>query len=194
MKSITNLPLSVFLSICIANLNVHAQTNKSTSNEKPAVEINSTSIGAQPGDKPITLDGSLLEKLLGELKQPRRMTYKDLEMSNEQEGFLEGGYTFVLRGDFNGDGFADIAFVGKYDNRDNAEKNCFIAVVTVKGKKVTREFFSKIYRDRVFLLRAIDYKPKLDAIGMSYNLNSDDCGYLYWNGETWRYDECKSVF
>jgi len=194
MKYINKLLLFILSIACIGYFSADANTNKNMSNEQVFIEIDSMPMDVKPGDKPITLDENLLKKLLPELRNPRLMSFKDLNTPDEQEGFLEGGYTFVLRGDFDWNGFADIAFVGKYDNPDHPNKNTFIAIVSIEGKKVLRKFFSVIRRDRILLIRVINYKPKIDAIGMSYNLASDDCGYLYWTGREWQYDECKTAF
>jgi len=194
MKYLRKLLPLVILGLCITNFNADAKPNKSSSNEQVVIEGVSIPEGVKPGDKPITLNKGLLKKLLPELINPRLMTFKDLGTPAEQEGFLEGGYTFVLRGDFDRDGFADIVFVGKYDNPENPERNSFIAVVTIKGEKIIRKYFSKIHRDRISLLRAVNYKTKIEAIGMSYNIASDDCGFLYWTGKDWQFDACQTVF
>jgi hypothetical protein len=171
------------------------RTGKATADEQTiAIELDFIPSGIKPGDKPITLNEDLLKKLLPELRSPRLMAFEDLGSADERAGFLEGGYSFVLRGDFDRNGFPDIVLVGKYDNPQESEKNSFIAVLGIRGKKVIREFVSKIKRDHISLIRVINYKPNIDAIGLSYNLASDDCGYLYWTGKKWQYDECRSVF
>ncbi|MCL4498783.1 MAG: FG-GAP repeat protein [Chloroflexi bacterium] len=157
MKINNNIIFLVFFFAFIGNLNAGVILNTRSSNEHIIVQMNSIPAGVKPGNKPFTLNESFLKKILPELKNPRRMALKDLGTLEEEENFLEGGYTFVLRGDFDGDGFADVAFVGKYDNQTNRENNCFIAVVTIKGKKIIRNFFSKINRDRISLLRVINY-------------------------------------
>lgn len=183
------------ISLCVSNLNAEAKPKEDVANNQVVVELGFLPSGVKPGNMPIDLNKSLLTKLLPELKNPRLMTLKDLdEKLDEPRLFMDNGYTFVLRDDFNRDGIADIAFVGKYDNPDQPYKNSFIATVSIKGKQVIREYFSKVFRDRISLLRAIEYKPKIDAIGMSFNLVSDDCAYLFWTGKKWQVDACRSDF
>lgn len=183
----------MLIGVCVYNMPSYAANTKKTLSTQISIDLDFIPPHIKPGDKPLTLNKSLLAKLLPEWKNPRLMSLQDLD-HDEQEVFLEGGYAFVLRGDFNRDKLADIVFVGKYDAPGNSTKNCFVTIVTIKGKKVIRSFLSKIQRDRISLLRVINYKPQIDAIGMSYNLVSDDCGYLYWTGKKWQFDQCPAAF
>lgn len=159
-----------------------------------AIEMKSIPAGIKPGDKPITLNTSLLGRLLPELRNPRLMSFKDIVDSYEQNAFIEGGYSFVLRGDFDRDGFADIAFVGKHENPNDNGENCFIAIFSIKGKKVVREYLAKLSSPRVFLLRIPAYKPGIDAMQLVYKFGTEECGYLYWIEKKYQYDLCKSVY
>jgi len=67
------------------------------------------------------------------------MNFEDLVTSDEKDLFIESGYSFVLRNDFMRAGLANITFVRKYEGSDKPETNCFIAVVSIKGKRVIRE-------------------------------------------------------
>jgi len=173
----------------------NAETNqKDVENNTIILEISVFPSMKKPGDMPINLNKDLLNKLLPELRNPRLMSLKDLDEKNDEPNlFLSRGYTFVLRGDFKSPGKAEIVFVGKYDNPEQPDNSSFIAIISVEGKRVTREYFTKIYRDRISLVRVINYKPKTDAIGMSFNIPSDDCGYLYWSANKWQFDLCQSV-
>ncbi len=180
--------LSVFLS-------TDSYTNEIIPTDKKIIiELDFIPDRVKPGDKPITLSEGFLRRLLPELKNPRLMKFEDLGDPYEQEGFIEEGCTFVIRGDFNRDGVADLAFVGKYENAEYPGKNIFITIISIKEKRVIRDFLFPISKERVSLINVIEYKPKIDAIGMFYTLASDDCGYLYWTGKKWQYDACQSVF
>lgn len=186
--------ISFILGVCIWHLNADAKANERSQGNKIIIELDFIPQGVKPGDKPITLNENIVRRLLPELKKPRLMSYKDITELEEQEGFIEGGYAFVLRGDFDRNGSADIAFVGKYDNFEQPEKNCFLAIVSIKGKKVTREYFSRLETKKAYLLRVPEYKPKIEAIGIIYNLYSEECGYLYWAGKRYDFKPCRSVY
>ncbi len=162
--------------------------------KKIIIEENHIPSVTKPGDKPITLNEQLLSKLVPELKNPRLMHYDDLSDPRDRESFIEGGYTFVLTGDFIRNGFADIAFVGKYDNPESSTENCFFAVVSIQGKKIIREYFSKLKTKEVSLIRVSNYKSKTDAIGLVYKFETEECGYFFWLKMKLYYEPCKSVF
>ena len=163
---------------------------KNVSKGKVVLELNYLPDKILPGDKPISLSDDLIAKILPELKNPRLMNLADIKDPEEQYRFFEDGYTFVLRGDFNRDGFADIVFVGKYNQY---LENSFIAIISIKGNKVIRDYFTIIYRGHIGLVNLPSYKPKqkINAIGMSYNLSASDCGFLHWDGKYWLYDDCE---
>jgi hypothetical protein len=63
----------------------------------------------EPGDRPIPLNNIYLKKLFPELKNPRLMQYEDIDPTDKND-FITEWYVIVLKGDFNHDGLADIAF------------------------------------------------------------------------------------
>jgi len=177
------------------NLSIAETKPKDVQSNMITFELSYVPSVGKPGDMPIDLNKDFLNKLLPELRNPRLMVLKDLdEKSHEPDLFLSRGYTFVLRGDFKNVGTAEIVFVGKYDNPEQPDRTSFIAIISLEGKKVTREYFLPIYRDRISLQRVMNYKPKIDAIGMSFNILSDDCGYLYWFANNWQFELCQAVF
>jgi len=177
------------------NLSIAETKPKDVQSNMITFELSYVPSVGKPGDMPIDLNKDFLNKLLPELRNPRLMVLKDLdEKSHEPDLFLSRGYTFVLRGDFKNVGTAEIVFVGKYDNPEQPDRTSFIAIISLEGKKVTREYFLPIYRDRISLQRVMNYKPKIDAIGMSFNILSDDCGYLYWFANNWQVELCQAVF
>lgn len=157
-------------------------------------ELDSVSNGFKSADKPIILSQDLIYNLFPELKNPRLMTLKDLSNLEEKESFINGGYSFVLRGDFNSDGFADLAFVGKYDDIEHPERNCFVAIISIKQKKIIRDFFLKRNVERMGLRKEIEYKPKIDAILMAYEFfGSEACEVLYWSDTKYQYESCIDI-
>ncbi len=195
MKNKIKLVIVLIICLCFSNFIADAASKDAPESPNVSVYLDYIPYRVKPGDMPIDFNKSLLNKLVPELKNPRLMTLKDLdEAFDEPHVFLSRGYSFVLRDDFNSDGIADIVFVGKYDNLEKPDKNCFIAVVSIKDKSVIREYFSRIYSNRISLLRVIAYKPKMDAIGMTFNLVSDDCAYLFWTGKKWQVETCRSDF
>ncbi|MCE5194611.1 MAG: hypothetical protein LLF28_04025 [Nitrospiraceae bacterium] len=158
--------------------------------KKVFIEMDSIPSIVIPGDKPITLTKEFLTKLLPELKNPRLMSLEDFADPEDKEAFLESGCTFVLRGDFNNDGIADLAFVGKYDNLSNPKYSSFFVIVSIKQKKVVREYFTPLMTSQVALLNVLKYKRKIDAIELIYHFESEECGYLFWSNKKYVYQSC----
>lgn len=195
--SYTKIFLFFFITIflCIGNFSdSYAISKKEIRKDKIiSKELDYIPEGIKPGDKPITLNESLLREFFPELKNPRLMSFDDLNDSNEKDSFIEGGYTFVLRGDFNNDNLADIAFVGKYNNYEKPDQNAFIGILSIKGKKVTREFFSRLGYGKASLMKISKYKGIPNAIGIIYTINSDYCEYLFWHKNSYRFEPCRST-
>lgn len=160
------------------------------------LELNFDTSEIKPGDQPLALTQDLLARLLPELKNPRLMSLRDLDRTlQEPELFIERGYSFVLTGDFNNDGNADVALVGKYDNSVDPQKTTFITIVTIKGKKLIREYFQRTgTAKKIFLVKELNYKPRIDAIKLIFTLDSDECGTVYWTSGKYEYEPCQSVW
>ena len=194
MKSRLPLVMLVMSTICGASLFACATSDMADQANRVVIEMPNLRQEVKPGDKPITLTSDLIGKLLPELTNPRLMDIADLkEEFDEQRSFLEEGCTFVLRGDFNSDGFADIVFVGKHDNPERPVFDTFISIISIKEQKVIRIYMSRINRDRIALLAVPEYKPGTDAIFMTYNFASDDCALLYWHNKEWQLDLCSHL-
>lgn len=144
-----------------------------------------------PGEKPIGLSDDFLQKLISELKNPRLMSYEDLDEINKVS-FISRGLTFVLGGDFNRDGIADVAFVGKYDS--GSSEDTFLAIVSIKGKKVTRKFIKKQNSRQLLLDKVPKYKENVDAIYVTYNDPSEECFFLFWQDNKYVGEGCQAVF
>lgn len=181
--------LSSVVLICFMSLRSDAVDIVRRQNTKTSIELSNIFPGTRPGDKPITLSEKLLGILFPGLKNPRRMSIDDLIDIDQKEDFYEEGYTFVLRGDFNRDGIADIAFVGKYDG-NNKNADAFMSILSIKGKRVIVEHWRKLPYHRAAILVDPNYKKNIDGINIMYTFGSEECETLYWDGKQWKYDSC----
>jgi hypothetical protein len=144
----------------------------------------------RPGAKSFEIS-EILSDLFPELKNPRRMQLRDLGKIEEQEEFLEGGYTFVLRGDFNGDNKGDIAFVGKHkvENREDV----FFAILSINKNTVSRAFFQdRLCEKGASLMIDLGLKPGVKTIVVHCTIASDYCGYVCWDGQKYVAENCHS--
>lgn len=141
------------------------------------------------GDLPIGLSDKLLQKLFPELKNPRQIIPKDLKDQNDLFYLFTEGLVFVLKGDFNNDGIADVVFSGKYLANDNQEKS-FVAVISFPpGQFVEREFLQVFSGGALTLNRCYHYKPGIDGIYIFGSLGSEDIYILYWNGSHYKLEQ-----
>jgi hypothetical protein len=173
--------LMFFVAVCFTPDNVYSQLEQSTNNNKVSIKIGYKR-NYKPGEKPISLYKKTLSSLLPELKNPSLLTYEDLGDELEKSCFIEGGFTFVLRGDFNKDGYADLAFIVKDQGEKAYDKKIFLVIVSIKGQTVTRELFEPLSYVRASLLLVPNYKKGTDGIIISYTINSGENEILYWNG------------
>ena len=159
-----------------------------------SIELRHINPPVKPGTTPNTLSGELLSKIVPELKRPRPMTVTDIGDIDKQNSFKELRYSFVLSDDFNKDGFADVAFVGKYENDNTPDENTFFIIVSFRGKKLVRDYFTTLKARRVFLLKDLNFRHGFNGIILIYTPASDFCGTLYWSGSKYDYEPCQSVF
>jgi len=142
----------------------------------------------KPGSKTFLIS-EVLPELFPDLRNPRRMGLSDLGESEEQEEFLEGGYAFVLRGDFNRDGKADIAFVGKHQVGDR--EDVFFAILSINGHSVTREFYRDQFCDKqASLMLDSGLMPGTNSIVVHCTISGDYCAYVAWNGQEYTVETC----
>jgi hypothetical protein len=144
------------------------------------------------GVKPITLTSDMVKRIVPELREARLMTYEDLRYPEDQRAFVEEGYTFVLAGDFNKDGYADLAFVGKYDHNEQNDPGVFLAILSFRGKTVVRDYLSTFARDRAFLSFISGFMDNRGGISIGFAMQSDDCGFFYWTGKRYAFESCLS--
>lgn len=186
--------ISCFILLIVFNSNTY--DSEIEQQKKIILELNFDTSEIKPGDQPILLTQNLLARLLPELKNPRLMSLQDLDSTiQEPELFIERGYAFVLTGDFNNDGNADVSLVGRYDNSVDPQKTTFITIVTIKGKKLIREYFQRTgTAKKIFLVKELNYKPKIDAIKLIFTLVSDECGTIYWTSKEYKFEPCQSFW
>jgi len=134
-----------------------------------------------PGDKSFSLGKKLLSRLLPEIENPRLMSLSDLS-SFEIPMFVEEGDVFVLRGDFNNDGIADVAFVGKGDNIGD---DSFFVIVSIKNGKIRREYFDVIDAEKITLNQQSYYKGR-KSIMLIFTYGSEDTSFIYWDGKQYK--------
>jgi hypothetical protein len=161
-------------------------------NRKISIKLNYIPKVVKPGEKPISLLRPFLSQILPELKEPELLSFDDLGDKDERDNFIEAGCTFVVRGDFKKDGNADIAFVVKDKGSILSEKKIYLVVISIKEQTVTRDFFCMLNNKRASLLLMANYKKGPDVIMVYYNLESDWCHLLYWNGQKYTLQSCES--
>ncbi|NWG01542.1 MAG: hypothetical protein HXY44_01640 [Syntrophaceae bacterium] len=138
------------------------------------------------------IDNNFLKRYVTQLKSPRLMTVGDVKLEYERAWFMdpESGCSFVVKGDFNKDGYIDYAVIGKYDG-PYPDKSIFIAIFSTKSGKVTTEFLYKhgVAHDRGFLclergdvvnIRNVD--KRFDVIIVSFAYGTDYVSAIAWDG------------
>lgn len=156
------------------------------------VTITFTSLSLSEGRVSFEVDNNFLRKYISQLKNPRLMTIEDVKLEYEKAWIEdpESGCSFVVKGDFNKDGYIDYGVIGKYDG-PYPDKSIFIAIFSTKGGKVTTEFLYKhgVAHDRGFLclewgdvvnIRNVD--KKFDVIIASFAYGTDYVFAIAWDG------------
>lgn len=119
------------------------------------------------------------------------MTVGDVKDEDEREAFVELGYSFVVKGDFNKDGYVDYAIVGKYDD-PYADRSLFVAVVSLKEGNPILEFLHKIRipHDRAFLkieagsrFHCEGVDKSFDVVFVAMSLWTEDAWVIAWDGK-----------
>ncbi len=140
----------------------------------------------KPGSQPFLIS-EVIQSLFPELTNPRRMSVTDLSDQEDLEEFQEGGYTFVLRGDFDKNGKADIAFVGKSQTNNNA----FFAILEIDTNKVVRRFFQDDFcPNKAVLMIDPSLIPRTDVIVVHCSMSGDYCANVYWDGQQYVIRNC----
>ena len=133
------------------------------------------------------IDNSFLRKYLPEIKNPRMMTRNDLRNTDNIEDLRIGRWSFIIHGDFNKDGYPDVAVVGKCDY-EYPGKFIFIAIFTNIEGIISNQFLDWAPEDRALLqlekgtmiVEGID--EKYDVIMLAVNLGSEYEYVIVWDG------------
>jgi hypothetical protein len=134
------------------------------------------------------IDNSFLRKYLPEIKNPRIMTRKDLRKTDNFERLRIDRWSFIIHGDFNKDGYPDVAVVGRCDY-EYPGKSIFIAIFTNIEGTISNEFLSLgPGEDRAFLrlekgtmiVEGID--EKYNVIFAVLEFGSDYGFVIVWDG------------
>lgn len=152
----------------------------------------SFSIMPEDGSLP-KIDNNFLRKHITQIKNPKLMTIEDFTLEYERNWLLEpdSSCSFVVKGDFNKDGYSDYAVVGKYDG-PYRDKSIFIAILTAKENKIFTEFLYKhnVAHDRAFLCakpgRQVEIKnidKRFDVIIAGFSYGTDYLFAIVWNGK-----------
>ncbi len=180
------------ISICVIFLlqfiAIGISLHETIASEKTVIIKMNLPAKVRPGEKPFTLTKKFLTNIVPELKNPRLILIRDLKPT-DRDRFTEEGHAFVLRGDFNNDGVADLAFIGKYGNQ-NDTNNSFFVIVSIREGKVTREYFTRLSVDKVSLVKEY-YKDKA-AIKLIYSYDTEESDFVYWNGLEYIFEESHS--
>jgi hypothetical protein len=145
------------------------------------------------------IDDEFVKKHLKMLKNPRILIAEDIMDEDERKEFAELGYSFVVRGDLNKDGYIDYAVVGKYDTSINSP--LFVAIVSLKDNAITTEFLHKIPHDRAFLrvepgsrLRCANTDEMFDVVFVAMRLWTEDAWGIAWDGKKYfKTNDCARV-
>ncbi len=124
------------------------------------------------------------------LKNPRILTAEDVKYEDERKAFAELGYSFVVKGDLNRDGYVDYAIVGKYDG-PYPDRSLFVAIVSFREGKPRLEFLRKILpHDRAFLkiepgsrLYCKGVDKTFDVVFVAMSLWTDDAWGIAWDSK-----------
>lgn len=134
------------------------------------------------------IDDEFVKKHFKTLKNPRILVAEDIMDEDERKEFGELGYSFVVKGDLNKDGYADYAVVGKCDTSINSP--LFVAIVSLKDNAITTKFLKKISHDRAFLrvepgsrLRCEGTDEMFDVVLVAMKLWTDYGWVIAWDGK-----------
>jgi len=154
--------------------------------------ITFTSLSLSEGGVSSEIDNNFLKQYVTQLKSPRLMTIEDVKLEYEKAWFmdLESGCSFVVKGDFNKDGYTDYAVIGKYDG-PYRDKSIFVAIFSTKRGKVTTEFLYKhgVAHERGFLclergdvVNIQNVDKRFDVIIVAFAYGTDYVSAIAWDG------------
>jgi hypothetical protein len=149
----------------------------------------STSCVSYSAEAPVA--NSTLRQIFPDLMNARIMELNDLTNLG-QESFKLYGFSFWLKGDFNRDGYEDVAIAGHFDNPSNPDYQSFITILTKSNGKWIKDYYLRP-KSRTATL---ELKPHPDRkkneqgfrsiVALFSELPSDDYAAIYWNGKSYQ--------
>ncbi len=139
------------------------------------------------------INNGWLGRHLPQLKKPRLMTEGDIRNKDERDTYQKEGWSFVLKGDFDKDGFPDYCVSGKYDG-PYPGKSIFVAIFTKKNDAIVPRLLYKhsIPANVAFLMRekgsSVDMElppvaGNYDIISVAFALYTEYGFVIIWNGK-----------
>lgn len=130
-----------------------------------------------PASPSVKIDSDFLSKTFPQLKGARISQVADLK-EIFREPFRANRYTFVLKGDFNRDGYTDYFISGQFE--ESGKMKPFFTLLAIKGSRVDIEILNTEVSDTLML------KREKENIIAAYALNSNDFYIIYWDGKTYQ--------
>jgi hypothetical protein len=130
------------------------------------------------------INDALVRRHASVFLNPRLATVRDARDDYERACLQAGSCSFIVGGDFTGDGNKYYAIAGKYDNPRDPMNSSFILILMHKDGEFIRRFLTPVVSDRVFL-DISKCKNGRDGIAYALTLNSDHGAHLAWNGKTY---------
>jgi hypothetical protein len=138
----------------------------------------------------IVINNELLRNTITQLANPRILRTEDIKDEEERTEYVDMGYAFVVKGDFNKDRCTDYAVVGKYDG-PYPNESIFISILSIKGGRVSVEFLHrfKFPHDVAFLRIESDDETgmknvikQFDVLVVAMRLWTDYAFVIAWDG------------
>ncbi len=125
-----------------------------------------------------SIDDAYIFKTFPQLKGARLSRPEDLR-DIFREPFRKERYSFLLKGDFNRDGYPDYFISGQFEQ--NGKTKPFFALISLHGSKTIIEVLNTEVSDTIMLKEVMTGK-----IIAAYALNSNDFYLIYWDGKEYK--------
>lgn len=126
----------------------------------------------------VSVDDAYISKTFTQLKGARLSRPEDLR-DIFREPFRKDRYSFLLKGDFNRDGYPDYFISGQFEQ--NGKTKPFFALISLHGSKVIIEILNTEVSDTIMLK---ELEP--GKIIAAYALDSNDFYLIYWDGTKYK--------
>lgn len=140
-----------------------------------ALWVVQTKFLAPPG---VMIDDAYISKTFPQLAGARLSRVEDLR-DIFREPFRKERYSFVLKGDFNRDGYTDYFISGQFEK--DGKRKPFFALISLRGGKAVVDILNTEVSDTIMLK---EFEP--GKIIAAYALNSNDFYLIYWDGKEYK--------